>query len=59
MPDVKPIPHNKEGAALTVAVHLGQLWIVYPERLDLHCKPGVAELLYDMGPEARDVGVLL
>ncbi|KAL4951180.1 hypothetical protein BDW69DRAFT_196680 [Aspergillus filifer] len=52
--DVKFIPGNKEGAALATAVHLGQVWIIYPEREDEHGNPGVAELLYDLGPKARD-----
>ncbi|KAL2197888.1 hypothetical protein P885DRAFT_34143 [Corynascus similis CBS 632.67] len=52
--DVKFIPGNKEGAAVATAVHLGQVWIIYPERKDQHGKPGVAELLYDLGPKARD-----
>lgn len=52
--DVKFIPGNKEGAALATAVHLGQVWIIYPERKDEHGKPGVTELLYDLGPKARD-----
>ncbi|EAQ85044.1 conserved hypothetical protein [Chaetomium globosum CBS 148.51] len=52
--DVKHIPGNPEGAALATAVHLGQVWIIYPERKDAHGKPGVAELLFDLGPKARD-----
>jgi len=52
--DVKFIPGNPEGAALATAVHLGQVWIIYPLRKDAHGKPGVAELLYDLGPKARD-----
>ncbi|KAL2871180.1 uncharacterized protein BJX67DRAFT_377783 [Aspergillus lucknowensis] len=52
--DVKFIPGNPEGAALATAVHLGQVWIIYPERKDANGKPGVAELLYDLGPKARD-----
>ncbi|KAL4935178.1 hypothetical protein BDV06DRAFT_217610 [Aspergillus oleicola] len=47
--NVKFIPGNKEGAAL---VHLGQVWIVYPKRKDKHGNPGVAKLLYDLGPKA-------
>ncbi|PGH01483.1 hypothetical protein AJ79_07921 [Helicocarpus griseus UAMH5409] len=52
--DVKFIPGNPESAALATAVHLGQVWIIYPFRKDAHGKQGVAELLYDLGPEARD-----
>ncbi|KAK4127026.1 hypothetical protein N657DRAFT_566176 [Parathielavia appendiculata] len=52
--DVKHIPGNPEGAALATAVHLGQVWIIYPERRDANGKQGVAELLYDLGPKARD-----
>ncbi|KAK4619492.1 hypothetical protein CLAFUW4_11110 [Fulvia fulva] len=52
--DVKFIPGNKEGAAIATAVHLGQVWIIYPERRDENGNPGRAELLYDLGPKARD-----
>lgn len=52
--DVKFIPGNKESAALATAVHLGQVWIIYPFRTDSNGKQGVAELLYDLGPTARD-----
>lgn len=52
--DVKFIPGNPETAALATAVHLGQVWIIYPFRTDAHGKQGVAELLYDLGPKARD-----
>lgn len=52
--DVKFIPGNPESAALATAVHLGQVWIVYPFRKDSNGKQGVAELLYDLGPKARD-----
>lgn len=52
--DVKFIPHNPEGAAIATAVHLGQVWIIYPNRLDHNGKRGTAELLYDLGPNARD-----
>lgn len=54
MQDVKFIPGNKEAAALTTAVHLGQVWIVYPYRFDSSGKQGVAELLYDFGEKFRD-----
>jgi hypothetical protein len=53
--DVKFIPGNAEGAALATAVHLGQVWIIYPFRRDASGNQGVAELLYDLGPKARDV----
>ncbi|KAK3353899.1 56kDa selenium binding protein [Lasiosphaeria hispida] len=52
--DVKFIPGNKESAALATAVGLGQVWIIYPFRFDKSGKQGVAELLYDLGHEARD-----
>ena len=52
--DVKFIPGNPEGAAIATAVHLGQVWIIYPERVDSNGKPGVADLLFDLGPAARD-----
>ncbi|PPJ60664.1 hypothetical protein CBER1_11235 [Cercospora berteroae] len=50
--DVKFIPGNPEGAALCTAVHPGQVWIIYPYRLDEFGKPGVAELFYQF--EYRD-----
>ncbi|MCJ1470441.1 hypothetical protein MMC07_009086 [Pseudocyphellaria aurata] len=52
--DVKFIPKNPESAALATAVHLGQVWIIYPFRTDANGKQGVAKLLYDLGPKARD-----
>lgn len=52
--DIKFIPGNPESAALATAVHLGQVWIIYPFRKDRNGKQGVAELLYDLGPKARD-----
>ncbi|CAI7676011.1 unnamed protein product [Penicillium pancosmium] len=52
--DVKFIPGNKESAALATAVHLGQVWIIYPLRKDENGNQGVIELLYDLGPKARD-----
>lgn len=53
--DVKLIPGNPEAAAVATAVHLGQIWILYPRRKDpVTGKPGVAELLFDLGPRARD-----
>ncbi|KAI9892767.1 MAG: hypothetical protein M1814_001187 [Vezdaea aestivalis] len=52
--DVKFIPGNSETAAIATAVHLGQVWIIYPFRFDRNGKQGVAELLYDLGPKARD-----
>ena len=53
--DVKFIPNNPENAALATAVHLGQVWIIYPFRKDANGNQGTAELLYDLGPKARDV----
>jgi hypothetical protein len=53
--DVKFIPGNPENAALATAVHLGQVWIIYPFRKDANGNLGSAELLYDLGPSARDV----
>lgn len=52
--DVKFIPGNPEGAAIATAVHLGQVWIVYPHRKDSNGNQGVVELLYDLGEKARD-----
>ena len=52
--DVKFIPGNPDTAALATAVHLGQVWIIYPFREDENGKQGVAQLLYDLGPKARD-----
>ncbi|KAF2159019.1 hypothetical protein M409DRAFT_30554 [Zasmidium cellare ATCC 36951] len=53
--DVKLIPGNKEGAAVATAVGLGQIWIIYPKRTDpVSGKPGVAELLFDLGEKARN-----
>lgn len=52
--DVKFIPGNPESAALATAVHLGQVWIIYPLRKDEHGNQGTAELLYDLGEKARD-----
>jgi hypothetical protein len=51
---VKFIPGNPESAALATAVHLGQVWIIYPFRTNSNGKQGVAQLLYDLGPKARD-----
>lgn len=51
---VKFIPGNKESAAIATAVHLGQVWIIYPFRTDANGKQGVAQLLYDLGENARD-----
>ncbi|KAF4637052.1 hypothetical protein G7Y89_g1019 [Cudoniella acicularis] len=53
--DVKFIPGNPESAALATAVHLGQVWIIYPFRTDSNGNQGVAQLLYDLGPKAQDV----
>lgn len=52
--DVKFIPGNPDTAALATAVHLGQVFIVYPFKYDSTGKQGVVELLYDLGPTARD-----
>jgi WD40 repeat protein len=52
--DVKFIPGNPDSAALATAVHLGQVWIIYPFKFDANGNQGVAELLYDLGPKARD-----
>lgn len=52
---MKFIPGNPESAALATAVHLGQVWIIYPFRYNADGTQGVAELLYDLGPKARDV----
>lgn len=52
--DVKFIPGNPDAAAIATAVHLGQVWIIYPFKKDENGKPGRAELLYDLGPKARD-----
>ena len=52
--DVKFIPGNPESAALATAVHLGQVWIVYPFRKDANGQQGTVELLYDLGEKARD-----
>ncbi|KAF2001104.1 hypothetical protein P154DRAFT_597825 [Amniculicola lignicola CBS 123094] len=52
--DVKFIPGNPESAALATAVGPGQVWIIYPFRKNAQGKQGVAELLYDLGPRARD-----
>ncbi|KAG7001344.1 56kda selenium binding protein (SBP56) [Physcia stellaris] len=52
--DVKFILGNAESAALATAVHLGQIWIIYPFRKDANGNQGVAKLFYDLGPKARD-----
>ncbi|KAF2733271.1 hypothetical protein EJ04DRAFT_495619 [Polyplosphaeria fusca] len=52
--DVKFIPGNPESAALATAVGPGQVWIIYPFRKDSNGQQGVAELLYDLGPKARN-----
>ncbi|KAI0005657.1 hypothetical protein F4779DRAFT_44697 [Xylariaceae sp. FL0662B] len=52
--DVKFIPGNPESAALATAVHLGQVWIIYPFRKDGNGNQGVIEPLFDLGPKARD-----
>ncbi|KAI1846412.1 hypothetical protein JX265_011909 [Neoarthrinium moseri] len=52
--DVKFIPGHPESAAIATAVHLGQVWIIYPFRKDADGNQGVAKVLYDLGPKARD-----
>ncbi|KAJ5102256.1 hypothetical protein NUU61_004478, partial [Penicillium alfredii] len=52
--DVKFIPGHPESAALATAVHLGQVWVIYPLRKDGNGKQGVIKELYDLGPKARD-----
>jgi hypothetical protein len=52
--DVKFIPNNPESAALATAVHLGQVWVIYPLRKDENGNQGVAEMLFDLGDAARD-----
>ncbi|RPA74718.1 hypothetical protein BJ508DRAFT_30569 [Ascobolus immersus RN42] len=52
--DVKFIPGNRETAAIATAVHLGQVWIIYPFRIDDNGNQGTAELLYDFGERFRD-----
>jgi selenium-binding protein 1 len=52
--DVKFIPGNSESAALATAVGPGQVWIIYPFRKNTQGKQGVAELLFELGPRARD-----
>ncbi|KXT13241.1 hypothetical protein AC579_1739 [Pseudocercospora musae] len=47
--DVKFIPGNPEAAAIATAVHLGQVWIIYPYRTDEKGKPGLTRMLYDFG----------
>lgn len=51
---MKFIPGNPESAALATAVHLGQVWIIYPFRTGSNGKQGDLKLLYDLGPKARD-----
>ncbi|KAJ6263891.1 hypothetical protein Dda_0028 [Drechslerella dactyloides] len=53
--DVKFIPGNADSAAVATAVHLGQVWIIYPFKKNSDGSQGVAKLLYDLGPKARDV----
>ncbi|KAL9621689.1 MAG: hypothetical protein Q9160_003942 [Pyrenula sp. 1 TL-2023] len=52
--DVKFIPGNKDSAALATAVHLGQVWIIYPFKKDAQGKQGTAQLFFDLGDQARD-----
>lgn len=56
--DVKFIPQNPDGAAVATAVGLGQVWIIYPNKLDVKGKKGKTELLYDLGPKfAKQVAI--
>ncbi|KAJ5990237.1 hypothetical protein N7522_010444 [Penicillium canescens] len=52
--DVKFIPGHPESAAIATAVHLGQIWVIYPLRKDANGNQGVIEELFDLGPKARD-----
>lgn len=52
--DVKFIPNHPESAAIASAVRTGQLWTIYPFRKDGSGKQGVAELLIDLGENARN-----
>ncbi|KAI5360360.1 hypothetical protein Slin14017_G085350 [Septoria linicola] len=56
--DVKFIPGHPESAAIATAVHLGQVWIIYPFQEDENGKPGRIGLLYDLGAKARDTTVI-
>ncbi|MCJ1244353.1 hypothetical protein MMC30_001551 [Trapelia coarctata] len=56
--NVKFIPGNPDSAALATAVHLGQVWIIYPFKTGANGKQGTAELLYDLGPQARDTAAI-
>lgn len=51
---MKFIPGNPDSAAIATAVHLGQVWIIYPFKKAADGTQGRAELLYDLGPLARD-----
>ena len=52
--DVKFIPGHPESAALATAVTPGEVWVIYPFRTDSSGKQGVAELLIDLGPKAKN-----
>jgi 6-phosphogluconolactonase (cycloisomerase 2 family) len=52
--DVKFIRGNKESAALATAVGPGQVWIIYPFRKNAQGEQGVAEVLFELGPRARN-----
>ena len=44
-------PHNKGMHTTNTSL---VVWIIYPFRKDANGNQGVAELLYDLGPKARD-----
>jgi selenium-binding protein 1 len=56
--DVKLIPGNPNSAALATAGHLGQFSILYAFQNEWNGKPGIAALLYDLGPKARDTDAI-
>ena len=51
---MKFIPSNNESATLAIAIHLGQVWIIYLFRCNSEGSQDVAELLYDLGSKGRD-----
>ncbi|KAG8529199.1 uncharacterized protein KY384_005834 [Bacidia gigantensis] len=51
--DVKFIPGNPDSAALATAVHLGQVWIIYPFKTDANGKQGTAQLLSDITKDGK------
>ena len=50
--DVKFIPGNPEGAALACAVGIGEVWIIYPERIGKNGKKGTIEHFFSLGKNA-------